>query len=156
MDDDGISVRRIVVASIGCVALSACYPALKVMRPRVDLTVRDVSGAAVADATFTIATYRYPFPSARSMSLASYQTERSGVLKLRKRRDWLWQVLLPDGVRWYDWAYCVEKPGYRAVAAVEPDFGEPITVVLEPFPRPSNCDWPTAEEPYYEVEVVEG
>ena len=136
--------------------LDGCYPALKVIRPRVDLTVRDAAGAPVENASVTLATFHYPFPSPRSTMLARYETDGAGALSLRKRRKWLWQILLPDGVRWYGWAYCVEKPGYRAVAAVEPDFKGPMTVVLEPSTKTSACKWPVSgDESYYAVEVVE-
>jgi hypothetical protein len=147
--------RVIVLASTGCLALGACFPALKVVQPRADFIVRDAAGAAVENAAVTLATFRYPFPFARSTTLATYRTDMTGTVSLRKKRKWLWQVLLPDGVSWYNWAYCVEKPGYRAAAAVEPDFGEPLAVVLEAAAKPSVCEWPGGDEPYHQVEIVE-
>lgn len=146
---------RCTLAAVTCIVVSGCYPALKVVRPRVDLVVQDSEGKGLQGAAFTLATYHYPFPMASSTTLTTHQTGVAGDLKLNKRRKWLWQIALPDGIRWYDWAYCVEKPGYRAVVAVEPDFTEPIAVMLERSTTSSVCDWPTVDEPYYQVEVVE-
>jgi hypothetical protein len=148
-------MRRVVLVLVGALGLTGCYPALKVVRPKVDLTVRDAGGGAVENAAVTLATFQYPFPFAHSTALTTYQTDAAGALSLRKRRKWLWQVLLPDGVRWYNWAYCIEKSGYRAVAAVEPDFSEPLVVVLEPSATSSVCKWPTDGEAYYQLKVVE-
>jgi hypothetical protein len=151
----GFASSRLVLTLIACAELCACYPALKTEQPKVRLSVRDPSGAPVAGASFTLATNRYPFPMSASTTFATFETDELGMLRVPKRRDWLVQVMLPDGIRWYDWAYCIEKPGYRAVAAVEPDSFRSLEVVLEPSATPSVCKWPTGDESYYQLEVGE-
>ena len=150
-----MTMWRSAVAACACTLLGGCYPALEVARPKVELTVVETTGRAVDDATVTLATFRFPFPLAERTAFATYRTDAGGNLRIRKRRKWVWQVALPDGIQWYGWAYCVEKPGYRAVAAVEPDFAEPHTVVLEQSMRRSVCEWPAEDELYHQVEVVE-
>jgi len=144
-------VGRIWVAGAICPALCACYPALTAVQPRVDLSVADTSGAPIEDAAFTLATFKQPMPSAANAIRVTYRTDERGYLTLPKRRKWVWQVVLPDGMTWYTWAYCVEKPGYRATAEIDASFGEPIAIVLEDTSAPSECVWPSGDEAYWRV-----
>jgi hypothetical protein len=147
--------RAVVLVLFTSLLVSGCYPALKTEQPKLRVTVRDASGAPVPDAAFTLATYRYPFPTAASTTFAKFATDGAGEVRVPRRRDWLVQLALPDGIRSYDWAYCIEKPGYRAVAAVEPDFSEAVTVSLERSTTPSVCKWPAVDQSYYELTVGE-
>jgi hypothetical protein len=144
-------VGRIWVAGAICPVLCACYPALTAVQPRVDLRVTDTRGAPIEDAAFTLVTFKQPFRSAETALRATYRTDESGSLTLPKRRRWVWQVVLPDGMTWYTWAYCVEKPGYKATAESDESFGEPIAIVLEDATAPSACVWPSDNEAYWHV-----
>ncbi len=148
-------LRRIIAALTVAAVTGGCFPAVTAKQPRVELTVRDERGAPVPGASFTLATYRYPFPMASSTTFAKFETDAAGRLEVRKRRDFYVQVALPDGGRWYGWAYCLEKPGYRAIAAVAPDFSRALSVVLEPSPTPSVCKWLDANQPYNQVAIRE-
>jgi hypothetical protein len=133
------------------IALGGCFPALKPVQPTARVTVVDSRGVAVEGARFTLATFRQPFPLPHATVLTTYRTDRDGRLTLRKKRRWVWQILLPDGVTWYTWAYCIEKPGFKATAVTEPMFEEPITVVLEDAPVASECVWPSERDLYWQV-----
>lgn len=135
--------------------LAGCYPAFRTVRPNVNLVVHDVKGAPVENATFTLATYRYPFPSSTTTRFALYETDTTGAVSIPRRGEWQMEVLLPDGSGWYAWGYCIEKAGYRAVAVAETGFEESLTVVLQPHPGSSRCRWPAEGEAYYGVKVVE-
>ena len=140
---------------IACMALGACFPALKPVQPRVSLKVTDSRGVALEGARFTLATFRQPFPFPHTTVLTTYHTDRGGSLAVRKKRKWVWQIMLPDGVTWYTFAYCIEKDGYRAIAETEPAFGEPLTVVLADAPGRSECVWPRDGEAYWQVRTTE-
>lgn len=148
-------IWRVISVLAVAVATAGCYPALMTQQPDVKLTVRDTRGVPVSGASFTLATYRFPFPTPGTTTFAKFATDAAGGLRVPKRRDLLVQVALPDGGRWYNWAYCIEKPGYRAIAAVEPDLTSDVSVVLEESATPSVCKWPTADQSYYQVEVGE-
>ncbi len=135
----------------GSAALGGCFPALTAVQPKVRLTVVDPRGVPVDGASFTLATFRQPFPRDATTVRTTHWTEQNGTLVLRKRRKWMWQVLLPDGGTWYTWVYCIEKPGFKAVAVTKPTFAEPITVVLEDSPMGSECVWPDARDSYWNV-----
>lgn len=151
----GATAARLVLAFAACGVLCACYPALKTEQPKVRLSVSDAGGMPLAGVSFTLATFRYPFPTARSTTFAKFETDDEGQLRVRQRRDLLMQMALADGSGWYDWAYCIEKPGYRAVVAIEPDFSNEIAVVLQASATPSVCKWPTDEQSYRQVEIGE-
>ena len=77
-------------------------------------------------------------------------------MSLSGKRRWQLEILLPDGSAWYAWRFCVEKPGYRAFASAEADdFDGSVEVVLKGSLVPSSCEWPSGNEAYYELEVVE-
>jgi hypothetical protein len=149
------NVRNVLIAVTACAGLTGCYPALKVSQPNVRLIVRDAQGEPVQNATVTLATYRNTLPALYPATVATYQTDAAGKLSLRKRRTWEWQLMLPDGMVWYSWAYCIEKPGYRAVASVQPDFSKPDVVVLEQSATASRCKWRSESEWQYQVKIVE-
>ena len=135
--------------------LAGCYPALRTVQPEMELVVQDTNGRPVESATFTLATYRYPFPHQRTTNFSRHETDSAGTLAIPRRREWKLEVLLPDGSSWYAWGYCIEKAGYRAIAVAETDFEKPVTAVLQPYVGSSRCKWPTKGEPYYGVAVVE-
>jgi hypothetical protein len=146
-----LAARRLFLILASSLALGGCYPALKAVQPKVTLTVVDSRGVAIEAASFTLATFRQPFPFPHSTVLTTHRTDHDGRLALRKRREWIWQILLPDGVTWFTWAYCIEKPGFKATAVTAPLFDEPITVVLEDAPLASECVWPGEQEAYWDV-----
>jgi hypothetical protein len=148
-------VKEIFLATVVILGLSGCYPALRTEQPKVMLRVHDESGRPIKDATFTLATYRYPFPSPRTTKLLTQYTDAGGVVSLSKKRKWQWEILLPDGSAWYEWGFCLEKPGYRAVASADADFDDLAEVVLKESPVSSRCKWPGENEAYYEFKVVE-
>lgn len=153
---DRYQISRIALALGSMLWLAGCYPAFRTVQPRVDLVVLNPAGQPVQGATFTLATYRYPFAVARTTKFARYETDAAGTVSIPRRGDWQMEILLPDGSGWYAWRYCVEKAGYRAIASAEArKFRRPLTVVLEPSQRSSKCKWPGDGESYYDLEVVE-
>ena len=152
-----MAANRRTFALVSLVVVGGCYPGLPVVRPSTTIAVVDAEGRAVPDADVTIATFRQPFPFPRSTVRTTYRTNEAGVLNVKQKRKWQLQVMLPDGYGWYTWLYCVEKPGYRAVASTEiEDRIGPITVVLQPSPsRRSLCVWPSEQRPYWEVVVAD-
>lgn len=135
--------------------LAGCYPAFRTVQPKVELVVQDSTGRPVGSATFTLATYRYPFPSQTTTKFTRYETDSAGAISIPRRGEWQMEVLLPDGSSWYAWRYCIEKAGYRAIASAETRSIDPLTIVLEPHVGSSHCKWPGEGEAYYRVKVVE-
>jgi hypothetical protein len=148
-------VKEPLLAAMAILALSGCYPALRTEQPEVVLRVRDENGRPIKDATFTLATYRYPFPSSRTTTFVTQYTDAGGVVSLSKKRKWQWELLLPDGSAWYGWGFCLEKPGYRAVASADAAFDGAAEVILKESLGPSRCKWPSGRESYYDLKVVE-
>jgi hypothetical protein len=148
-------VKRILFGFGAMLWLAGCYPAFRTVQPKVDLVVQDLNGRPVENATFTLATYRYPFPTQRTTEFDRYETDSAGAVSISRRGKWQMEVLLPDGSNWYAWGYCIEKAGYRAIAVAETRFKEKLTIVLQPHPGSSQCKWPTAGEAYYGVKIVE-
>ena len=129
---------------VACAVVSGgCYPGLPVVQPRSSFTVVTFDGERVHNARVTLATYSWPFPRPTTTLLTTFRTDEAGELNLRTRRKWHWQVALPDASTAYSWGYCVEKPGFHAVAS--PEMHERIgavTVTLEAASAPSTCVWP--------------
>jgi hypothetical protein len=150
------SLKHVLVAVAAMLCATGCYPALRTVQPTAKVVVHDPAGRALENATFTLATYRYPFPSPRSTQLARFQTDSAGAVSIPWRGIVQMEVLLPDGSACYQWGYCIEKAGYGAVAVAEAKFDEPLSVVLQPHPAASRCQWPGAEDDsYWGVKVVE-
>src|SRR4029453_15092487 len=134
-------VKQLVLVVAALAGMTGCYPVLRTQQPKFDLRVRDESGRPVEDAAVTFATYRYPFPSTQSTTLAVHHTDAAGAVSLRKKSRWQMEILLPDGSAWYAWRFCIEKAGYRAFASAEvDDFEGPVDVVLKGSLVPSFCD----------------
>ena len=89
-------VGRAFVTGASCATLCACYPAFKAVQPDVTLRVTDTSGAPIAGAAFTLATFEQPFTRSNDVVRATYRTDEDGYLSLPKKRKWVWQVVLPD------------------------------------------------------------
>ena len=139
-----------------CMARDRVHAHARTEQPKFDLRVRDESGHPVKDASVTFATYRYPFPSSGTTTLAIHHTNAAGVVSLLKKSRWQMEILLPDGSAWYAWRYCIEKAGYRAFASAEvDDFEGPVEVVLKESVVPSSCEWPGKNQAYYDLKVVE-
>jgi len=115
-----------------------CYPALKVVQPKAQFTLVDSTGAPIEDAKIMLTTYRQPF-GALHPSVATFRTDARGTVALKSERKWHMQVVLPDGITWYTWAYCIEKSGYLAVASQQPNFKEPVGLTLERSDQQSVC-----------------
>src|SRR5262245_13433735 len=105
-----------------CLGLAGCFPAPRVVQPKARFLVQDASGHPLEGATVTLATHRMPFPSPLGRTMTEFRTDAAGKVSLREKHIWEMQALLPDGTSWYEWIYCIEKPGYRPVFSVEPKF----------------------------------
>ena len=110
--------------------LSGCFPAFRTIQPKVQFVVQDPAGRPVENATFTFATYTGRRPS--MMQVDRYQTSAAGVVSIRKRGKVQLIIAMPDATPTYDWAYCVEKEGYRALAVQWFRPKDRMTVTLEP------------------------
>ena len=151
-----VRLKHVPFAVGAMLCLSGCYPALRTVQPTAKIVVHDDAGRPLENATFTLATYRYPFPSPRSTQLAQFQSDAAGAVSIPWRGVVQMEVLLPDGSAWYQWGYCIEKAGYGAVAVAEEKFDQPLSVVLQPHPGSSKCEWPGENDgPYWGVKVVE-
>jgi hypothetical protein len=137
-----------------CVGLAGCFPAPVTVQPKAQFLVRDAGGQPIQGASVTLATHRMPFPSNRTRTLRQYETDAAGKVSLRTKRTWEWKVLLPDGSSWYSWIYCIDKPGYRPVFSVQPDFSTTVIATLERSDQRLVCQWPTDNESYYDLRVV--
>jgi hypothetical protein len=122
------------------------------MRPKARFLVQDASGQPIEDATITLATHRMRFGE---RVLTQYRTDAAGKVSLRAKHTWKWQILLPDGVTWYEWIYCIDKPGYRPAFEVNPDFSKPVVAVLERSEQRLVCKWPAADQSYWQLSVAE-
>jgi len=74
------------------------------------------------------------------------------MVTLKRKRKWEWNVYLPDGASWYEWDLCVEKVGFVSAALAEPEFREPIRLVLSASSERMECRWP--ENSNWAPEVV--
>lgn len=153
--DPAVRRLRVAVAPLLVACLVGCYPALKTVQPKTSVTVLDSAGAPVEGAVFTLATYQLPFGSPQTNRYAAFNTDADGKLRIPGKREWQLQVLLPDGVAWYEWGYCVESAGFRAHPAPTAELGKPVVVVLKRSDRPSRCLWPSGNDSYWEVTAQE-
>ena len=145
--------KQVAFALASTLWLAGCYPAFRTVQPKVKLMVVDPSGRPVEGATFILATYHSRAPVT---TFAGYETDVAGAVSIPFRGDWRMEALLPDGSSWYVWRYCVEKPGYRAIASEQTRrIKVPLTVVLEPHHGSSQCSRPAEGERYFELEVIE-
>lgn len=148
------TVKRLLLAMVGLVAVTGCYPAVRKEQPKLDVRIRDEHGHSIRDATVTFATYRHPFGGMTGFD--TYQTDATGVVSIRRKLRWQMEALLPDGSSWYSWQFCVEKPGYQAFASAgSRNFERAMKVVLQASQVPSSCQWLGREGRYHDVRVVE-
>jgi hypothetical protein len=130
--------------------VAGCVPVLQTVQPSADITVTDSESVPLENAKVFLATIRGPFGP---RTLAEFLTDADGRVTFGRVRKWERIVFLPDGVSWYEWDLCVERVGFRALAVGEPEFREPIHVVLQATANNSECRWP--ESPFWKPEVVE-
>ena len=135
-----------------CLGLAGCYPALRTVQPKARFVVQDASQHPIEGATVMLVTRRM-WLGAQTMT--PFRTDAAGKISLRATHQWEWQVMLPDGVSWYEWSYCIEKPGYRAVAELKPEFRKPVIVMMERTEKHSACAWPTVDAQPGPMRVVE-
>ncbi len=126
-----------VVAGLG---LAGCVPTLLTAQPKAEIVVTDTSGAPMRAATVTLGTVEMHGIVGR-LTRHEFLTDHHGKVAIKRKLKWAVQVLLPDGGVGYWSTLCVARPGFRAVAIVKPEFGEPIRVSLVPSSIKSECHW---------------
>jgi hypothetical protein len=72
-------------------------------------------------------------------------------VKLPLRLKWHMQIMLPDAVASYTWAYCVEKDGYAPLFAPLERWQRPTAAVLDRSATESMYVSPTEDYPYLRV-----
>lgn len=139
------------LAVVLATALAGCFPVLKTVQPSAQIVVTDVANVPIENARVVLATVRGPFGP---RVLAEHLTDEDGKAAFQRVRKWEWNVLLPDGVGWYEWDLCVERLAYRALAVGEPEFRQqPLHLQLQTSASESKCQWP--ESPRQAPEVAD-
>lgn len=143
-------MRRALPILAIAVVLSGCWPELKVAEPRAHIAITDESGAPIDGARVMVITQQYFLGPTH---VHEFLTDSKGVVDLRPQRQWVIEGALPDASVWFDWTFCVEKAGYRAVQAPLEHSRKATAIVLEPSVRKSTCEPP--DQVYPHVRVVE-
>ncbi len=136
------ALTRYAAPMLATVMCSGCYPSIAIVRPALDLAVREAQsdpavGAPIPDARVTLATYSPDGPH-----FEYFTTDATGRLKLRARREPTVRVVLGDYFWDQRWALCVEKPGYLAAAVGGLSADGKFDLHLTPSTLASSCEWP--------------
>jgi hypothetical protein len=136
------AISRSTWAVLSLALCSGCYPSIAVVRPSVELAVREArsdaaAGAPVPNVRVTLATYTPDGPT-----LESFTSDAAGRLKLRAKREPTVRVVLGDYFWDQRWALCLEKPGYLAYAVAGLSATQTLDVRLERASGESTCEWP--------------
>lgn len=136
------AVSRYSLPVLTAALCSGCYPSIAVVRPAVDLAVREARsdgapGAPIANARVTLATYTPDGPTLKSLT-----TDTAGRLRLHAKREPTVRVVLGDYFWDQRWSLCVEKPGYLAFAVAGLNASQSLDVRLERAAGSSTCEWP--------------
>lgn len=142
-------MHRVIAVIVAALGLSGCWPALKVVQPRAEIEVTDASGEPLEGASVTFVRANV-FPNWH-LVLGELVTDAGGTVKLPLRLKWHMQIMLPDAVASYSWAYCVEKDGYGALVAPLERWQRPTAAVLNRSAPGSMCVPPNEDYPYLRV-----
>jgi len=112
-------------------SLTACIPwprhATKV--PALEVSVSDADGGALPEAEVTLVRFSYPHAVVHESTTRAVD---GGVTSFEEVREWetIWP-LMPHGIPFYDFAWCVDAPAHDArVGLVKPDM-KTLAVALE-------------------------
>jgi hypothetical protein len=137
------------LAIVVSLALTGCYPALRATQPHARFSVQDTDKHPIEGATIMLATWRGWYGR---QTVEEYRTDAAGKFLLPSKHSWEWQIMLPDGRSWYEFSYCIEKPGYRAISEPRPNFRKRLTIVMERTNKHSACAWPDEAGPARVIE----
>lgn len=115
----------------------AMWPALH--RPEVEFKVVDQANLPIENATIKLATVRNPYN--RKIAEESYLSDKNGKIQIDSKRNWEFQIyMVPHGVAFYHWEYCVTAPGFAAKAGeIEDSPNRPVKIQLVKSAHSSEC-----------------
>jgi len=134
---DSLALR--LASALGAlIALSGCVPALRTLQPATRVHVTDADGIPLQGASVQLGSYKY---RGGRFSTQNYVTNAAGDAKTKRDTQWELMVFLPDGINYYSWHLCVEKPGYQPTTVAMPKAETRLEVVLLKTSATLQCKW---------------
>jgi hypothetical protein len=108
-------VRLLLLAILsGCLGGCVIYP--RTAQPGITFHVEDDSGKPVTNALVTVSTYLRGFCEGHDAAWTEVKTNDAGIAVVPKKMELALFFAAPEGGSCpLDWAWCVEKKGYRPV-----------------------------------------
>ncbi len=103
--------RIALLVLLGC-ALSGCvmYPIYKTLQPGSQMIVLDEGDAPIEGARVRLST---DFNPHGSLTHEIKLTDARGIAVFEQRSEWQTESWFMHGTRYYNWYWCVQRPGFR-------------------------------------------
>lgn len=127
----GPSLARYAALLLVAAGASACvpWPRKALVVPGITVRVTNRDGAPLPGAQVTLIRYSYPHAVYQDHAGAPVDAEGRAVFAETKAWETVWP-LVPHGIPFYDFVYCVSAPAHAAVAGPVPDPVTDLTVRL--------------------------
>ncbi|AOA58733.1 hypothetical protein [Acinetobacter larvae] len=93
------------------VMVQACIPHYKMIRPALQVTVKDSQGQVIEQAKVVLVTQQRPAFVGLKYDLQ--MSNQQGIAHFVKRSAWHNDIMFLHGVQYYSWWLCVSKNGYQ-------------------------------------------
>lgn len=94
--------------------LSGCAPWPTTTQPEVNLFVVDEVGNPISGARVFFASYKIAITP--ESTIVTGKTNNQGMFHLERTAYTQMVIFAADGGHFFDWSYCIEKPGLQAIA----------------------------------------
>lgn len=110
-------------AVLGPLMLGGCipFPTLDTISPTAEVTVVDETGAPVEGALVELTSHQFPGFSEDRVKLET--TNRSGHVYFEPQREVHMSSLMPHGMRFFQFSWCISKPGFETITMYDPELG---------------------------------
>lgn len=132
--------------------LSGCMVWPTMIRPAVQLSIRDPQGQPIEGASFHFA--KYSISMVPRTHVSTIATDELGAVAFDSERKWQFFFLAPDSGQFWSWSWCIEKTGFQAVFANDlrtDSRARSTTIVLTPTTNAERCRW-RERPPAFEAE----
>jgi hypothetical protein len=119
--------------------LVGCVPTIRTIQPAMTVRVTDGQRKPLQGASVQLGTYQWPF--AGRIARHDYLTNAAGRVKTERGTRFEVIAFLPDGMNFYNWYVCIEKPGYQPAVISLPKPRDLLDVSLAETSDLMTCQW---------------
>jgi hypothetical protein len=124
--------------------LVGCVPTIRTLQPAMTVRVTDGQRKPLQGASVQLGTYQRPF--AGRIARHDYVTNAGGRVRTERGTRFELAAFLPDGMNFYSWYLCIEKPGYQPAIVSLPKPRDLIDISLAETSDLMTCQWQEGSE----------